>query len=182
VRLTEAQSRELLGKHGVYVSEVCNTCRKILGHVRLTRSSEPGEWCSRECRDGVQVAERERVSRKGGRPRKYRTDRERRIAERRQNAIRQQAFRQRRSVTENRLANLSFCAITEPENRPLAVGIPDRGIRRSGTHKNEREVLCISDDGRLERSQGTSPFTLGVSDDPKVSRICGKALFLANRF
>jgi len=43
--------------------------------------------------------------RKGGRPRKYRTDRERRVAERQQDAIRHRAYRKRRSVTENPLVS-----------------------------------------------------------------------------
>jgi hypothetical protein len=54
MRLTEAQSRELLRKHGVYVTEVCDGCGKILGHVRFTRFGEKGEWCSYLCRDGVE--------------------------------------------------------------------------------------------------------------------------------
>jgi hypothetical protein len=54
MRLTEAQSRELLAKHSVYATEVCDKCGKILGHVRFTRFSQKGEWCSRLCRDGVE--------------------------------------------------------------------------------------------------------------------------------
>jgi hypothetical protein len=54
VRLTEAQSRELLRKHGVYAREACDKCGQILGHVRFTRFGEKGEWCSRLCRDGVE--------------------------------------------------------------------------------------------------------------------------------
>ena len=37
MRLTEAQSRELLRTHGVYVTEACGRCGKILGPVRFTR-------------------------------------------------------------------------------------------------------------------------------------------------
>ena len=54
MRLTEAQSRELLRTHGVYVTEAGDKCGKILGHVRFTRYGEKGEWCSRLCRDGVE--------------------------------------------------------------------------------------------------------------------------------
>lgn len=79
--ITEEQSRTLLAKYGVYVTEVCDKCGKILGHVRFTRYGEPGAWCCRECRDGVAVAERHRATRKGGRLQKHQTDRERRIAE-----------------------------------------------------------------------------------------------------
>jgi len=56
VKLTEAQSRELLQKHGVYVTEVCDKCGKALGPERhFTRFGEVGAWCSRECRDGAQA-------------------------------------------------------------------------------------------------------------------------------
>ena len=53
MRLSEAQSRELLQTHGVYVTEACDRCGQILGHVRYTRRNQPGEWCTRACRDGV---------------------------------------------------------------------------------------------------------------------------------
>ncbi len=89
MRLTEAQSRALLYKHGVYITEACDKCGKILGHVRFTRYGEAGEWCSRLYYDGAPVAER-------------------RIAERRQNAMPQQAFRQRLRVTENPPVSNSF--------------------------------------------------------------------------
>ena len=87
MRITEEQSRLLLAKHGVYVTEVCDKCGKILGHVRFTRYGEPGAWCCRECRDGVAAAERHRATRKGGRPRKHETD-----------ADRQKAYRERRTA------------------------------------------------------------------------------------
>jgi hypothetical protein len=54
MRLTEEQSRELLRLHGVYVTEACDKCTRILGHVRYTIKDQPGEWCSRLCRDGVE--------------------------------------------------------------------------------------------------------------------------------
>jgi hypothetical protein len=54
VRVAEAQSRALLAKHGVYVTEVCDKCAKILGPVRFARNDEQGEWCSRLCRDGFE--------------------------------------------------------------------------------------------------------------------------------
>jgi hypothetical protein len=53
MQITEAQSRELMQTHGVYVTEACERCGQILGHVRYTRRNQPGEWCSRACRDGV---------------------------------------------------------------------------------------------------------------------------------
>lgn len=54
MRLSETQNRELLHKHGVYVTEACDKCGQILGPVRFTRYAEKGEWCSRLCRDGVE--------------------------------------------------------------------------------------------------------------------------------
>jgi hypothetical protein len=53
VQLTEVQSREILQMHGVYVSEACGQCGKILGHIRFTRQGEAGAWCTRACRDGT---------------------------------------------------------------------------------------------------------------------------------
>jgi hypothetical protein len=54
MRLAEAQSRELLRTHGVYVSEACDGCGNILGPVRYTKQGEKGEWCSQLCRDGIE--------------------------------------------------------------------------------------------------------------------------------
>ena len=48
MRLTEAQSRELLQKHGVYVTETCDKCGKALGTERhFSRFGEVAAWCSR---------------------------------------------------------------------------------------------------------------------------------------
>lgn len=123
MRLTEDQSRELLKKYGICANEVCDACGKILGHVRFTRKGQLGEWCARLCRDGVAEAQHYTATRKGGRPTKYRTDRERRAAERQQHAIRQHNYRERLSVTQNPLVSDSFHASTEAEKRPLAMGI-----------------------------------------------------------
>src|SRR5437879_1197425 len=108
MRLTEAQSRELLAKHDVYATEACDKCGKILGYVRFKSYGEQGEWCSLLCRDGSAIAESYRATRKGGRPPKYRNQRERQAAERQQHASRQRIYRQRRSVTENPVASDSF--------------------------------------------------------------------------
>ncbi len=89
--LTIQKSYELLAKYQFFAREICDTCGIVLGEIRFTRRDEPGVWCSRECRgDGDR-----RTIRKGGRPRKYKTENERRQAERRQNAERQKAFRVR---------------------------------------------------------------------------------------
>jgi hypothetical protein len=54
MQLSEKQSYELLQKYGVYVTEACDKCAKILGAIRFTRHGEPGEWCSKNCRDGFE--------------------------------------------------------------------------------------------------------------------------------
>ena len=85
------KSYELLAKYGFFAREICDKCGIVLGAVRFTRRDESGVWCSRECRgDGDR-----RTIRKGGRPRKYKTENDRRQAERLQNAERQKAFRVR---------------------------------------------------------------------------------------
>jgi len=53
MRLSEEQSHALLERYGASLTEVCDKCGKILGHVRFTRYGEQGEWCARLCRDGV---------------------------------------------------------------------------------------------------------------------------------
>jgi hypothetical protein len=52
VKLTTAQSYEILAKHCSYITELCDACGKGIGPVRFTRKDDPGVWCSRECRDG----------------------------------------------------------------------------------------------------------------------------------
>jgi hypothetical protein len=94
MKLTAQQAYELLEKHGVYATEACDKCGKILGAVRYTRKGEVGEWCSSKCRGDLE----QRVMRKGGRPRKYQTEAERVRAKRLQSRDRQRAFRVRVSA------------------------------------------------------------------------------------
>jgi hypothetical protein len=89
--LTARHTRELLSKRGFFAREICDKCGLVLGAVRFTRRGESGVWWSRECRGDQQ----ERAVRKGGRPRKYRTDAARLTAEKSQNGERQKAFRGR---------------------------------------------------------------------------------------
>lgn len=49
------QREELLCKHGVYATSACDHCGKVLGAVSFTRKDDPGEWCSRACRNGVEI-------------------------------------------------------------------------------------------------------------------------------
>jgi hypothetical protein len=66
--------------------------------------------------------------RKGGRPRKYLTDRERETAKRRQNAIWAQNHRERRSIGKNPLVTDSFHVSTKVDFRPLAIPTAGEGV------------------------------------------------------
>jgi hypothetical protein len=91
MNLTEEQSRELFRRTGNYLKEACDRCGKPLAEVRYTRRGEPGEWCSKICRDGEAAVA---LRRKGGRPTKYRDAKQRSKA----NARYQQEFRHRQDV------------------------------------------------------------------------------------
>jgi hypothetical protein len=90
MKLPRAVIEKLLDR-GLYMTRGCDACGNPLGLVRWTIKDQPGEWCSRECRDGIEVAGRAETriaahqARKGGRPKLYRTD-----------ADRQRAYRRRR--------------------------------------------------------------------------------------
>jgi hypothetical protein len=80
MQLNPSQAHQLLGKRGVYATEACDKCGRLLGAVRFTRRGEAGEWCSRECRgDAARV-----MVHRGGRPRKHFS-----------NSARQKAYRSR---------------------------------------------------------------------------------------
>jgi hypothetical protein len=100
--LNPAHSYALLEKYGCYASEACDKCGKLIGPVRFTVYGEPGVWCSPECRDGVTE---QAVSLKRGRPRKYKTDRERRRAKTNQ----QRVYRLRPSVEK------TVCILSETQ-------------------------------------------------------------------
>lgn len=103
MHLSPEHQQALKLEHGICADEACDTCGKILGSVRFTRQGDPGEWCSRECRDGQAqaAATKSRIERKRvGRPRVYATPLARRAAERRQSVERSRAYRNRLSVTE----------------------------------------------------------------------------------
>lgn len=103
MELTVEQRGLSLEKRGWYVTEACDGCGALLGSTRYTRRGEPGAWCSAICRDGADVVAA-REERRGGRPRKYGSERERRTARRRLAADRQRAFRVRLGVTQNPIA------------------------------------------------------------------------------
>jgi hypothetical protein len=79
MKLSAEKAYDLLGKHAVFALEACDKCGRVLGAVRFTRRDDAGEWCSRECRGDAQ----REIVRKGGRPRKYRSE-DRRAAKTRQ--------------------------------------------------------------------------------------------------
>jgi len=53
MKLVKEQSQKLLRDHGIWVTEACDRCGQLLGAVRWSRKGEPGEWCSKSCRDGI---------------------------------------------------------------------------------------------------------------------------------
>jgi hypothetical protein len=115
MKLTQAYTLNLLAKYGVHVMEACDKCGQILGPVRFKRQGESGDWCSRKCR-----GDRAKQSiRKGGRPRKYKTEVARRQAERRQNTKRQRAFRERVQRNGKPLCNITKTNGLQGQNSPL---------------------------------------------------------------
>lgn len=52
MKLTREQSQKLLRERGIWITEACDKCGRLLGAVRWTRRGESGEWCSAVCRDG----------------------------------------------------------------------------------------------------------------------------------
>src|SRR5205823_14378517 len=74
---------ELLANYGFFAREICDKCGIVLGAVRFTRHGEAEVHCSRECRGDAQGS----ATHRQGRPRKYRTDRERRAAKTRQQQV-----------------------------------------------------------------------------------------------
>jgi len=81
--LTTHQIYEVFAKHGAFIREICDLCGKGIGPVRFTRNGEPEVYCSRECRGDA----RRTATLRPGRPRKYKTDRERRVAKTRQQQV-----------------------------------------------------------------------------------------------
>jgi len=109
MRLSVEQRKILRDERGVIGNEACDTCGKILGCVRFTRKGEPGEFCSRECRDGkaqaaAVEAHRERRAERLGRPVKYPNERARRAAEKAQNARRQRDWRSQMAQSNAKVA------------------------------------------------------------------------------
>ena len=53
MKLNQEQRQKLLHELGIGVTEACDKCGQLLGSIRWTRRSKPGEWCSPLCRDGL---------------------------------------------------------------------------------------------------------------------------------
>ncbi len=146
MQLTEAQSRELLAKHGAYVNEACCVDKWCPREERIIAALMAKETLSRiraihamrrrrlddlegriltpaEVQEARTRLEGKYATRKGGRPRKYRTDRERQAAKRQQQVTWQRGYRKRRSVEKNPLVSDSFHVSTEAENQLLATPI-----------------------------------------------------------
>ena len=85
MKLATEQAYQALAKHGCYFTDACDKCGKLLGELRFTVKGEPGEWCSRECRDGEAVAQREARKQTAGRPKVHSSP-----------AARQKAYREAR--------------------------------------------------------------------------------------
>jgi hypothetical protein len=64
MKLTAALQAEIKSVYELCVNGVCDACHKLLDHIRYTRKDQPGEWCSRVCRDGVEAVERYKATRK----------------------------------------------------------------------------------------------------------------------
>jgi hypothetical protein len=62
MKLTREQSQKLVKERGIWITNACDKCGRLLGAVRWTRRGEPGEWCSAECRDGVKAQTKARVA------------------------------------------------------------------------------------------------------------------------
>jgi hypothetical protein len=43
---------QLQRDRGLYVTECCDKCGRLLGPVRFTRRGDAGAWCSEACRGG----------------------------------------------------------------------------------------------------------------------------------
>jgi hypothetical protein len=116
VIISRELQKPLREEYGLYVHDACDRCGQILGAVRFTHFGDSGVWCSRECRgDGDR-----RTIRRGGRPRKYKSENDRLHAERRQNAERQKAFRGR--VRRNGKPSPSFAETKDLEAQKTHLG------------------------------------------------------------
>ena len=81
--LATQKSYELLAKYGFFAREICDKCGIALGAIRFTWYGESEVYCSREWRGDAHGSSTHRQ----GRPRKFKTDCQRRVAKTRQQQI-----------------------------------------------------------------------------------------------
>jgi hypothetical protein len=113
MQLTRQQSHALLEKFGEYAIECCDSCSQILGPVRFIRRGDAGVWCSRECRgDGDR-----RKIRRGGRPRKYVSEEQRRTVK----TAQQRIYRSRPCVEKTPSQIVRTKELTSAKNGCLAL-------------------------------------------------------------
>jgi len=96
MKLNTEQRNKIREEHGICCNEACDRCGRMLNEVRWTRRGESGEWCSRECRDGLEKAQLVEVriaARGAGRPRIHSDG-----------ASKQRAYRKRSKALQNTLA------------------------------------------------------------------------------
>jgi hypothetical protein len=127
MKLTREQSRKLLQERGIWVTEACDKCGQLLGAIRWTRKDEDGEWCSAECRDGVEAKTKAPVAvareiirdtpigaRPAGRPKKHAN-----------NAEKQRSYRSRlqsdSALRNTPLQVIEISELPDAENRPHVV-------------------------------------------------------------
>ena len=119
VQLVIQKSYELLANYGCFAREICDKCGIVLGPVRFTRYGESEAYCSRACRGDAHGS----ATLKPGRPRKYKTDRERRAAKARQ----QQTYRLHPKV-EKTVRSQSKTKNLQTQKLPLSyLGTPGSG-------------------------------------------------------
>jgi hypothetical protein len=116
--LRHEQQEALRREHGVCANEACDACGKVLGAVRYKRRGEPGEWCSKVCRDGTGAGE-SRQLRRAGRPR-LQLSAQIRTARRRMQ-IREAVRRHRLSVIKNGLQGADSMQVADAQNVPHVV-------------------------------------------------------------
>jgi hypothetical protein len=117
--LTIQQGYELLANYGCFARELCDKCGIVLGAVRFTRYGGSEAYCSRECRGDAHRT----ATLRPGRPRKYKTESERRAAKTRQ----QQTYRSHPTV-EKTVRIQSETKNLQTQKLPLSyLGIPGPG-------------------------------------------------------
>jgi hypothetical protein len=79
----------------------CTRCEKVIHNAPFLSRIEAGEFCSRSCRDGIAPLTGIAIERKGGRPRKYRNEREATVIRRAQTRARVRESRGSLDVTQN---------------------------------------------------------------------------------